>query len=160
MAPGGFVLALAAARKSVARAFCFGGGGAARGHVARRGSSGGGKRLFGGGRFAAEKPGSDGGDAGRLAATPPESPFPPGNDDDLVSFFLLRHGQTNFNAIGRIQVRASLNVLCVRANVKTCVSSHLPLYRERVTSSERSARAAESDWRRRASKFLFDYLSF
>ena len=128
MAPGGFVLALAAARKSVARAFCFGGGGAARGHVARRGSSGGGKRLFGGGRFAAEKPGSDGGDAGRLAATPPESPFPPGNDDDLVSFFLLRHGQTNFNAIGRIQVRASLNVLCVRANKRKNMCFVTPIY--------------------------------
>lgn len=106
MAPGGFVLALAAARKSVARAFCFGGGSTSRGHVARRSS--GGKRLFGG-RFAAEKkPGSAGSDAGCLASTPPESPFPPGSDEDLVSFFLLRHGQTNFNAIGRIQVRASL----------------------------------------------------
>lgn len=110
IAPGGFVLALAAARKSVVRAFSFGGGSAARGPVARGGS--GGKRLFGGGRFAAEKPGSsDGGDAGgRLAATPPESPFPPGDDSDLVSFFLLRHGQTNFNAIGRIQVRARLSL--------------------------------------------------
>lgn len=107
VAPGGFVLALAAARKSVARAFSLVGASTPRGHVARGG--GGGKRGLFGGRFAAEKPaGSDGGDAGRLTATPPESPFPPGNDDDLVSFFLLRHGQTNFNAIGRIQVGVAL----------------------------------------------------
>lgn len=110
LAPGGFVLALAAARKNVARAFSFGGGSTPRGgHVA--GGSSGGRRLFGG-KFAAEKPAgsaSDGGDAGHvMTATPPESPFPPGNDGDLVSFFLLRHGQTNFNAIGRIQVRAFL----------------------------------------------------
>lgn len=113
------MLALAAARKSFARAFSFGGS-TTRGHVAA-GSSvcGVGRRLFavGGGKYDnAEKPSCDdtgsAGSAGSLAgaaaaATPPESPFPPGDDADVVSFFLLRHGQTNFNAIGRIQVLCS-----------------------------------------------------
>lgn len=104
------MLALAAARKSFARAFCLGGSSVTRGPVSA-GSGVIGKRLFGG-KCNAEKPGHDAdsaGSAGSLAAaaTPPESPFPPGDDGDLVSFFLLRHGQTNFNAIGRIQVRDS-----------------------------------------------------
>lgn len=94
-APGGFLIALATARKSFTRAFCFGGGS----------SSSVGKRLFR--STAAESSAKAGtGPRGLATATPPESPFPPAGDDgELESFFLLRHGQTNFNAIGRIQVR-------------------------------------------------------
>lgn len=96
------MLALTAARKSFARAFCFGsrGGGS---------SISVGKRLFR--TTAAQSAAKASGDG--LVATPPESPFPPGEDGDLVSFFLLRHGQTNFNAIGRIQVRVC-NVFIMR----------------------------------------------
>ncbi|CAM9161791.1 unnamed protein product [Choristocarpus tenellus] len=39
-------------------------------------------------------------------STPPVSPVcvsPVQGDNELVSFYLLRHGETNFNAIGRIQ---------------------------------------------------------
>lgn len=94
---------MGAARKSFARAFCFGGG--CRGSNVAAGSVGG-KRLLRG-KCTTEHLG----EGASLAATPPESPFPPGDDEELLSFFLLRHGQTNFNAIGRIQV---------------CVSSYLP----------------------------------
>lgn len=88
--PAGLVLALASARKSVTRAFNL--AGCSTGLNGQRGLAGSGKRLWG----AAQSESS--------TATPPESPLPP-KDGDLVSFFLLRHGQTNFNAIGRIQVR-------------------------------------------------------
>ena len=82
------MLTMTAARKGIAQAFSFGG---LRGVISRQRPAIG-KRLFG----AAAEPSN---------TTPPESPLPPPGDDDLVSFYLLRHGQTNFNAIGRIQVR-------------------------------------------------------
>lgn len=84
------MLALATARKSVTRAFNFAGCNSVHG---QRGHAGSGKRLW----AAAQS----------STATPPESPLPP-KDGDLVSFFLLRHGQTNFNAIGRIQVSSNV----------------------------------------------------
>lgn len=99
-APGGLVLVLASARKSVARAFCFGGCSSIRA-TPRRAVGSNGKRLF---RAAAEPQ--------ETATTPPESPWPPG-DGDMVSFYLLRHGQTNFNAIGRIQVGSRVLCVCV-----------------------------------------------
>lgn len=52
--------------------------------------------------------------------TPPVSPLP--DDDGIMSFYLLRHGQTNFNAVGRIQVKIldpiqdnsiEVSVLCI-----------------------------------------------
>lgn len=86
----GLVLALAAVRRSLTRAFCFS-------------SARGGRSSGGGGLVRGKKSFRAAGAAESLSATPPESPFPSA-DDDLVSFFLLRHGQTNFNAIGRIQV--------------------------------------------------------
>lgn len=77
--PGRLLLVLAAARETLVRALSLGGSisGNQRGHV-------------GSAKAVAQ---SD-------TTTPPESPAP----DDVTSFFLLRHGQTNFNAIGRIQV--------------------------------------------------------
>lgn len=91
-APAGRVLlALAAARKGVVRAFSMGGGG---GSVVRTGGKVGTKPLV----SAAMTQGVEN-------ATPPETPAP---NEDLMSFFLLRHGQTNFNAAGRIQVRVLL----------------------------------------------------
>ncbi|CAN0339780.1 unnamed protein product [Ectocarpus sp. 12 AP-2014] len=100
-APGGFLIALATARKSFTRAFCFGGGS----------SSSVGKRLFR--STTAESSAKAGtGPHGLATATPPESPFPPAGDDgELESFFLLRHGQTNFNAIGRIQGTLDSSIL-------------------------------------------------
>lgn len=87
------MLALATARKSVTRAFNFAGCNSVHG---QRGHAGSGKRLW----AAAQS----------STATPPESPLPP-KDGDLVSFFLLRHGQTNFNAIGRIQGTLDSSIL-------------------------------------------------
>lgn len=95
-AGGSLVLALAAARKSFSRAFCFLGCSSSVENNGHRGIHTNGKR--GVCRAAAEP------DEGENA-TPLVSPLlPPTEADDLVSFFLLRHGQTNFNAIGRIQV--------------------------------------------------------
>lgn len=84
------MLAIATARKRCVQAFSFSGVGSA---ISRHRPSIS-KRLFGSADSAAEP----------SNATPPESPLPPPGEDDLVSFYLLRHGQTNFNAIGRIQV--------------------------------------------------------
>lgn len=92
------MLAIATARKRCVQAFSFSGVGSA---ISRHRPSIS-KRLFGSADSAAEP---------SNASTPPESPLPPPGEDDLVSFYLLRHGQTNFNAIGRIQVGLYMRVL-------------------------------------------------
>lgn len=88
---GRMLLALAAARRSLTRAFSIG-------SFSRGGDKG--CKPLGRPALAIVDP------------TPPESPAPP--DDDVMSFFLLRHGETNFNAVGRIQV-------CVFVFVCVCV---------------------------------------
>lgn len=91
-APAGrLILAVAAARKGVVRAFSVGGAGGVSSGV-RAGNNGQGKALA---RASVEQ---------AAEATPPQSPDPAPTSDDMMSFFLLRHGQTNFNAAGRIQV--------------------------------------------------------
>lgn len=91
------MLALAAARKSFSRAFCFLG---CSGSAENRGHGGIRTNIKRDVCRAAAEPDQDDDNA-----TPLVSPLlPPTEADDLVSFFLLRHGQTNFNAIGRIQV--------------------------------------------------------
>lgn len=88
------LLAIAAMRKSVGRAFSVGRAGGVSSGI-RAGNDGLGKPLARPGVVEAAR------------STPPESPP---TSDDMMSFFLLRHGQTNFNAAGRIQVYAASDV--------------------------------------------------
>lgn len=93
-APGRVLLALAAARKSFTRAFSVG-----RPVIGRRDSHV--RQSVGGKPSLAVQQQSAGDVVSSASRTPPDSPAP---DPELMSFYLLRHGQTNFNAIGRIQV--------------------------------------------------------